>query len=203
MKIKKTLFIVSGALIALLFVGAGSNALAQGKGKGRPSSAGNPGNSGSNRGQSGSDDIGKGNSNNSQGNSSNASAKSNGNSNNANDRARIANEKASKMSDTELNRYRGLSKKVGSTPEKMRAYYEAALLTNPDLKYGNFVAANVIADNLHDRFPAITSDAILGGLAKGDSLGRTLQNLGLSNEQAKIAKRDADDKIKIAKQQNQ
>jgi hypothetical protein len=107
------------------------------------------------------------------------------------------------MSDTELNRYRGLSKELGTTPEQMRAAYQAALMQNPDLKYGQFVAANVVSDNLGGRFPAITSQAILSGLANGDSLGQTLRNLGMSKQQAKDAQRNADDEIKAAKKRNQ
>ena len=61
------------------------------------------------------------------------------------------------------------------------------------------MAANVVADNLGTRFPGITSSAILAGLANGDSLGRTLRNLGMSKEQAKIAERTAEDRIKAAK----
>jgi hypothetical protein len=106
------------------------------------------------------------------------------------------------MSDTELNRYRGLSKKLGTTPEDMRARYQAALLANPNLNYGNFVAANVIADNLGGRFPNVTSSNILAGLANGDSIGETLRNLRMTKEQAKIAQRDAEDKINAAKRRN-
>jgi hypothetical protein len=131
-----------------------------------------------------------------------ASTNSNGRSDAGLDRARLARANANRMSDTELNRYRGLSKKLGTTPEQMRAAYQAALLANPDLTYGQFVAANVVADNLHSRFPSITSSAILAGLANGDSFGRTLQNLGLSHDQAKTAQRTADDEIKAAKERN-
>jgi hypothetical protein len=106
------------------------------------------------------------------------------------------------MSDNELNRYRGLSRKLGTTPEEMRARYQAALLANPDLNYGNFVAANVIADNLNGRFPNVTSNSILAGLANGNSIGETLRDLRLTKEQAKIAQRDAEDKINAAKRNN-
>jgi len=132
----------------------------------------------------------------------NAATRSNGRSTTGLERARMASDRANSMSDTDLNRYRGLSKKLGTTPEQMRAAYQAALMTNPDLNYGQFVAANVVADNLHGRFPAITSSALLAGLANGDSLGRTLQNLGLSHDQAKTAQRTADDQIKSAKERN-
>jgi hypothetical protein len=131
-----------------------------------------------------------------------ASTRSNGRSLNGIERARLARENANSMSDNDLNRYRGLSRKLGTTPEAMRAAYEAALIQNPDLTYGQFVSANVVADNLGGRFPGITSTAILSGLANGDSLGRTLRNLGMTKDQAKVAEQDAEDKIKAAKRRN-
>lgn len=130
-----------------------------------------------------------------------AATKSNGRSTTGLDRARLASANAKAVSDNELNRYRGLSKKLGTTPEEMRAAYQSALMQNPDLKYGQFVSANVVADNLGRRFPAITSQAILAGLANGDSLGETLRNLGLSKDQSKNAKTVADDQIKATKRQ--
>ena len=131
-----------------------------------------------------------------------ASTRSNGRSDAGLDRARLARMNANRMSDTELNRYRGLSRRLGTTPEEMRARYQAALLVNPDLSYGNFVAAHVIADNLNGRFPNVTSANILAGLANGDSIGETLRDLRLTKEQAKIAQRDAEDKINAAKRRN-
>jgi len=102
----------------------------------------------------------------------------------------------------ELRQYTGISKKLGTTPEALRASYEAALAANPDLKWGHFVSANVVADNLGGRFPNITSAAILQGLADGDSLGRTLQNLGLGEEQADEVEKAAKREIKESKRQN-
>ena len=131
-----------------------------------------------------------------------AATRSNGRSTAGLDRARLARDNANRMSDNDLNRYRGLSKKLGTTPEEMRARYEMALMQNPDLNFGNFVAAHVIADNLNARFPDVTSTNILAGLATGDSIGETLRNLRLSKEQAKIAQRDAEDKISAAKRRN-
>jgi hypothetical protein len=52
------------------------------------------------------------------------------------------------MSDSELNRFRGISNRVGVTPDEMRQAYYAALLQSPDLKFGHFVAANVLAEAL-------------------------------------------------------
>ncbi|HEY2866632.1 MAG TPA: hypothetical protein VGJ02_06035 [Pyrinomonadaceae bacterium] len=131
-----------------------------------------------------------------------ASTNSNGRSDTGLDRARMARDNANRMNDTDLNRYRGLSKKLGTTPDQMRAAYQAALMANPNLTYGQFVAANVIADNLNARFPMVTSSAILAGLANGDSIGKTLRNLGMSKEQSKTVQETADDQIKSAKQRN-
>jgi hypothetical protein len=60
----------------------------------------------------------------------------------------------------------------------------------------------VVADNLSGRNPAITSNAILAGLANGDSIGRTLHNLGLSKNDAKAVQKDAERKIDEAKKRN-
>jgi hypothetical protein len=132
----------------------------------------------------------------------NASMRSNGRSDAGIDRARLARENANRMSDTELNRFRGLSRRLGSTPLEMRAVYEKALALDPDLTYGNFVAAHVISDNMSKRFPNVTSTNILTGLANGDSLGKTLRNLRLTKEQSKIALRDAEDAIDAAKKRS-
>ena len=81
----------------------------------------------------------------------------------------------------------------------LRAGYQSALLTNPDLSFGNYVAATRLGQNLGGRHPNITRDAILGGLASGRSMGRTLQDLGLSERDSKDARRRVDDEIKRAK----
>jgi hypothetical protein len=81
----------------------------------------------------------------------------------------------------------------------LRAGYRAALTTNPNLSFGNYVAAARLGRNLGGRNGNITRDAILAGLANGDSLGRTLQNLGLSKDQAKAEIKRADQQIKESK----
>jgi len=188
-------------LAFVVLFAAASSIFAQGRGGGRPPGVGGgpPTGAGVDRGlgtastrSNGRSDTGLG----------TAATNSNGRSTSGLNRARLARANANAMSDTELNRYRGLSKKLGTTPEQMRAAYQAALIANPDLSYGQFVAANVVSDNLHSRFPSITSSAILAGLANGDSIGRTLQNLGLSHEQAKAAEGTANDQIKAAKRRN-
>ena len=126
----------------------------------------------------------------------NASTRSNGRSDTGLDRARAGG--APDRGSEELSRYNGLSKKLGTTPDALRASYEAALATNPDLTWGKFVSANVVAGNLGRRFPNITSAAILEGLRTGDSLGETLHRLGLGEEQAELAEKEAKREIKAS-----
>lgn len=209
---KKLMFTVAAA--AMLFVlAADRDVFGQGRGGGRPAGVGggppagvgNPGGGppagvGVDRGL-GTASVRSGGR--SDGGLGNASVRSNGRSDDGIARARMASDRANSMSDTELNRYRGLSRKLGITPEEMRSRYELALFNNPDLKYGQFVSAHVVADNLGTRFPNITADNILIGYANGDSLGRTLKNLGLSGQQSKDAERLAKDRIREARSRKQ
>jgi uncharacterized protein (DUF433 family) len=61
------------------------------------------------------------------------------------------------------------------------------------------VAATRLAANLGATNSSITTSAILAGLAAGKSIGQTLQDLGLSKQQAKDAQKRADQEIKDAK----
>jgi hypothetical protein len=81
----------------------------------------------------------------------------------------------------------------------LRAGYQSALATNPDLKFGHYVAATRLAQNLGSRFPNITRSAILERLADGDSIGEALRDLGLSSDEANAAKKRAEREIKAAK----
>lgn len=85
---------------------------------------------------------------------------------------------------------------------ELRNQYQAALANNPDLKFGQFVAANMLARNLGSRFPNVTSAAILDGLAGGDSIGSTLKSLGVSSSEAKDAERQAKQAMKKSKNRN-
>jgi hypothetical protein len=116
------------------------------------------------------------------------------------DRARAANENA-KQADKELRDNPGLAKGMNMSANQLRSGYQAALANNPDLKFGQFVAANRIAKNLGDRNPNITTGAILQGLADGKSIGQRLQELGLNSREAKEAERTAERQIKESKQQ--
>ena len=99
-----------------------------------------------------------------------------------------------------LHAFRGIARKLNTTPDALQSSFERARLTNPRLSRGNFIAANVLADNLGARRPNVTTAAILGGLQHGYSLGQTLQNLGLSQAEAKEARRAADRRVKDGQQ---
>lgn len=194
MKCIRATALFSLALVILLIAGADSYTSAQGRGGGRPSNPGPPaGSPGPDRGlgtgstrSDGRSDTGLG----------TASKNSNGRSDAGINRARAGSDNAMIPDNNTLNRYRGISKKLGVSPTTLRSRYEAALLANPNLKFGQFVAANVIASNLHSRNSAITTAAILSGLQNGDSIGQTLKNLGVNGGEAKRLKKEADREIR-------
>jgi hypothetical protein len=97
-----------------------------------------------------------------------------------------------------LKSFRGIAAKLNTTPEALQDAFQTARVANPKLRRGNFIAANVLADNLGARHPNITTQAILSGLQSGESVGQTLQSLGLSASEAKQAKRAADHDTKEA-----
>lgn len=128
----------------------------------------------------------------------NASAKSNGRSDAGLERARQASSNL-RRADNDLRDHPGLPRALHTNANDLRAGYQAALAVNPDLTFGNYVAATRLSQNLGSRNPNITRDAILNGLASGRSMGRTLQDLGLSEREAKDARKRVDDEIKKAK----
>jgi len=131
----------------------------------------------------------------------NASNKSNGRSDAGIERARRASSNLRKADD-DLQDHPGLPHALHTNANDLRAGYQAALANNPDLTFGNYVAATRLGQNLNRRFPNVTRDAILGGLASGRSVGQTLQDLGLNNDEAKEARKRADREIKAARKNN-
>ncbi|PWT89005.1 MAG: hypothetical protein C5B55_12090 [Blastocatellia bacterium] len=127
-----------------------------------------------------------------------ASDRSNGRSNSGLERARISSQNL-KRADDDLRDHPGIAKTLHTNANSLRAGYQTALAANPQLTFGNYVAATRLGQNLHSRFPNITRDSILAGLASGRSIGRTLQDLGLSDRQAKEAKKAVEQEIKDAK----
>ncbi len=77
------------------------------------------------------------------------------------------------------NRFRGLSKKIGMSPEDAQDWYERERDLNPNLTYGQFVAANMIARRNNSRYSNITTEAILDRLRDGDNFGQAVKDLGL------------------------
>ncbi|HAF12665.1 MAG TPA: hypothetical protein DCK93_18735 [Blastocatellia bacterium] len=124
-----------------------------------------------------------------------ASDRSNGRSDEGLNRARLASDNLNRA-DQDLRDHPGIANTLHVNANDLRAGYQAALAINPNLKFGQYVAATRLAQNLGTRFPNVTRDAILAGLASGDSLGKTLQNLGLSSQEANAAKKQAEREIK-------
>jgi len=128
----------------------------------------------------------------------NASTRSNGRSDTGLERARRASSNLHKADD-DLRDHPGLPRALHTNANDLRAGYQAALATNPDLTFGNYVAATRLSQNLGSRFPNITRTAILNGLASGRSLGQTLQDLGLSERESKDTRKQVNRELKDAR----
>ena len=124
--------------------------------------------------------------------------RSNGRSEAGLDRARIASENLSDAN-RDLGRHPGITNVVHTNANNLRSQYQAALVNNPNLKFGQFVAATRLAQNFGGRHPNITRASILAGLASGRSIGQTLQDLGLSSHEAKAAKKQVEKEIERAR----
>ncbi len=105
-------------------------------------------------------------------------------------RARAAHDNR-QQADAEMRRNPQVADELNTTPDRLRRGYEEALAANPNLKFGQFVAANMLARNLGANNPRVTTGAILNGLAEGNSIGRTLQSLGVSKHEAEDAVRNS------------
>ena len=190
---------ILGLWLLVLFVATGAFAQGKGHGAGRGGGSGNGGGPPSGVGV----DRGLGNASSRSGGRSddglgNASTNSHGRSDSGLDRARRASANLDKADD-DLRDHPGVPPALHTTANDLRAGYQAALATNPDLTFGNYVAATRLSQNLGARFPNITRDAILNGLASGRSIGGTLQDLGLSESEAKDARKQADRELKDAR----
>jgi len=194
---KNGLFLTS--VLAVTFALAfAANASAQGRGRGGGGGAspgGPPNGAGVDRGMGRSSDASMGRSDEGRGN---ASDRSNGRSDAGLERARVASQNLHDA-DNDLRHHPNIASDMHVTANDLRAGYQTALATNPNLTFGNYVAATRLAQNLGRRNPEITRDAILAGLANGDSIGRTLRNLGLTSDEAKAAKKRVDMQIKESK----
>ncbi len=217
---KRLMTIAGIALACLLVLTMQQSASAQGRGRGAGGGGGssNGGGAGVGRGNAGgvgigrSDDMGgvdRGigtSSDRSNGRADrgrgNASENSNDRSDAVLNRARMADENR-RRADDDLNRHPGIASGLNMSANNLRDAYNTALLTNPNLKFGQFVAATRISQNLGDRYPSVTRDAILAGLASGKSIGQTLQGLGVSSTDAKAAEKRAKREIDESRKRRQ
>ena len=94
------------------------------------------------------------------------------------------------LKDSQINggAFRMLEKKTGMTSDQLQALYASSGAKN----FGQFVAAVVVSKNL-----GLDTNAVLNGL-KTQSLGQTLQSLGVSPEDAKKAEAQAKKDAKAA-----
>lgn len=190
--------IIYALLTSLMVVALTTSVFAQGRGRGGGAGAGAgnaggpPPGAGVDRGLGNASSRSNGRSDEGLGN---ASDRSNGRSDAGLDRARIASDNLNR-GNRELRDHPGIANTLHMNANDLRAGYQAALTTNPNLTFGQYVAATRLAQNLGGRFPGVTQSAILDGLASGKSIGRTLQDLGLGSDEAKAAKKQAEREIK-------
>lgn len=191
------------AFLSLLVLVLATGAFAQGKGKGGGGGRGGgsghgggpPTGAGVDRGQGNASERSKGRSDDGL---SNASTKSKGRSDEGLERARRANDNL-RRADNDLRDHPGIPRALKTNANDLRAGYQAALATNPDLKFGNYVSATRLSQNLGSRHPNITRTAILNGLASGRSLGQTLQDLGLNERESNEARKQVERELKEAR----
>jgi hypothetical protein len=192
--------LITTSILSLLVMGTHAGAFGQGRGHGGgvgpPGGGGPPPGVGVDRGLGRSSDASAGRADSGR---ANASDKSNGRSDAGLERARMASANL-RNADNDLRRHPGIPASLHVTANDLRRQYQAALAGNPNLEFGQFVAATRLANNLGRRNPAITRDAILSGLAAGHSIGQTLHRLGLGNAEAKQAIKVADRESKHSKQ---
>jgi hypothetical protein len=197
---KRAYSALGSALLCLLVLVLATGAFAQGKGKG-----GGGGSSGHGGGPptGGGVDRGLGNASERSGGRSdsglsNASTKSKGRSDDGIERARRASDNL-RRADVDLRDHPGVPRALHMNANDLRAGYQAALVTNPDLTFGNYVSATRLSQNLGRRNPNITRTAILNGLSSGRSLGQTLQDLGLNDRDSKEARKQVERELKEAR----
>ena len=201
------IWMVPAACALALVVGGQTGAWAQGRGGGHGGGGGGggvgrgggpPAGAGVDRGvgrssesSSGRSDVGRG----------TASDRSNGRYDAGIERARLRSENANNAA-RELREHPQMAARLHTTAGDLRAGYETALGANPGLKFGQYVSATRLATNLGGRHPNVTREAILAGLAGGDSLGRTLRNLGVGSDEAKETERRVNREIKESKRRS-
>ena len=191
------------ASLCLLVLLLATGAFAQGKGKGGggghggggSSAGGPPPGRGVDRGTDNASSKSGGRSDNGL---NNASDKSKGRSDAGLERARRASSNL-RRADDDLRDHPGVPRALHTNANDLRAGYQSALATNPDLTFGNYVAATRLSQNLGSRFPGVTRAAILDRLASGRSLGQSLRDLGMNERDEKEARKRVERELKDAR----
>jgi hypothetical protein len=195
MRLRGTWKLAGLALTCLLVLGLHADASAQGRGHGGGGGVGRAPGGGVERGTGTASDSSRGRSDTGLGT---ASDRSDGRSDAGLERAEKRRDNA-RRADGELRDHPEMATRLHTTANDLREGYRAALAANPDLKFGQYVAATRLAANLGTRHPNVTRAAILAGLAGGDSIGQTLRNLGVGRDEAKEAERQAERELKQSK----
>jgi hypothetical protein len=218
MRFIKFTALASMSLAFLLVLGAVSETFAQGRGGGRPTGAGGGGGgrpsgvgrptdmgrpSDMGRPTGTGVDRGMGTASERSGGRSDrgletARTNSGGRSEEGLNRARMQRENRTREADREIQRNPRIGENMRMNANDLRSGYETALKTNPDLKFGQYVAANMIARNLGSTNSNVTAGAILSRLATGDSIGEALRDLGVSRDEAKRAEKEAKRRMKAS-----
>ena len=198
-------FIRNGAYttsLCLLVLLLATGAFAQGKGRGGggghgggSSAGGPPPGRGADRGIDNSSSKSGGRSDDGRNNASN---KSNGRSDAGLERARRASSNL-RHADDDLRDHPRVPRALHTNANDLRAGYQSALGANPDLTFGNYVAATRLSQNLGSRFPNVTRAAILDRLAAGRSLGQSLRDLGMNERDEKEARKRVEKELKDAR----
>ena len=151
MKQKSLIKLLGLFAVLVLVFGLSTGVFAQGKGKGKGNGNGNSSRGNSNKSKNSDDSLWNG---------------------FPDDRNRRGNGNNSSLNKSQ--RFKGLSKKTGISQDTLRARFELERRLNPDLTYGQFVAAHMISRNHR----GISTGDILGGLRDGRSIGQVLKNRG-------------------------
>lgn len=216
MRFIKFTALASISMAFLLPFGAFSDTFAQGRGGGRPANPGRPADAGRPTNPGRPADVGRptgtgvdrgiGTASERSGGRSDrgigtASERSGGRSDTGLERARMQRENRTREADREIERNPRIGENLGMNANDLRSGYEAALATNPDLKFGQYVAANMLARNLGSTNSNITTEAILSRLDDGYSIGEALRDLGVSRDEAKRAEKEAKRQMKARRNQ--
>jgi len=101
----------------------------------------------------------------------------------------------------DLKNFVGVAKHLDTTGEALQQAYATALQANPQLSRGQFLKACVLERNLKAKKPAVTTQAILDGLASGKTVDQTLESLGLTGSEAQAADSAAQSQVTLYAQE--